>query len=508
MMWVPTLLSATSGILLTLGFPKGTLPLVSWFALVPLLIALRGRGWKEACGLGFLCGLLHFLTMLYWILYVVDHYGGLPLPVAASVLLLLCLYLAVYPALFALVAHLWEDSPRLWIFGLPGVWVALEWVRAHALSGFPWGNLGYSQTPFLTLIQVADVTGVYGLSWLLVCSNTALAGCLLWPPVRKVALPLMCVLLGSTLIYGSWRLEQIRRFQSEVQPWYAAIVQGNIDQSKKWDPAFQQETLRRYGRLTRAAVGSELVPDLIVWPETATPFFYGVEENLTRQVNEIIAETGKPLLFGSPAITLAGGEPSFQNRAYLVSPTGRIEGAYAKRHLVPFGEYVPFKKLLFFVHRLVQAAGDFSAGHDPAPIRFEKGALGVLICYEGIFPDLARSAVKHGAATLVNVTNDAWYGKTSAPYQHLEISRWRAIEFRRSLIRAANTGISTLFDATGADHGRIPLDEEGFLVCPVRSLGIQTLYASWGDFFAWICVVAAGSCLFFTLIKRRRGSIF
>jgi len=142
---------------------------------------------------------------------------------------------------FALVAHLWEGSPRLWIFGLPGAWVALEWVRAHALSGFPWGNLGYSQTPFLTLIQVADVTGVYGLSWLLVCSNTTLAGCLRWPPARKVALPLVCVLLGSTLMYGSWRLERIHRFQSEVQPWHAAVVQGNIDQSKKWDPAFQQE---------------------------------------------------------------------------------------------------------------------------------------------------------------------------------------------------------------------------------------------------------------------------
>jgi len=505
-MWLAVLLSILSGILLTLGLPKATLPYLSWVALVPLLTALHGRSPRESLGLGFLCGLVHFLTMLYWIRYVVDHYGGLPFAVAASVLLLLCLYLALYPALFALCAHLWKDSPRLWVFGLPGVWVTLEWIRAHALSGFPWGNLGYSQTPFLTLIQAADITGVYGLSWLLVLCSTTVVGCFRLPSVRKAAIPVFCLVLGCVLVYGSWRIQEVNGLQSRVRPWHAAVIQGNIDQSKKWDPAFQQETLARYARLSREAAENNPPPDLIVWPETAVPFFYGVEEKLTGRVNEIIAEAGKPLLFGSPAVTRTGGEPSFQNRAYLVSGEGRIEGGYAKRHLVPFGEYVPFKKLLFFVHRLVEAAGDFSAGQNPEPIAFGDRQLGVLICYEGIFPYLARSAVNHGATVLVNVTNDAWYGRTSAPYQHMEIARWRAVEFRRPLIRAANTGISTFFDATGAACGQIPLDEEGWLVCPVRPLNVRTVYASWGDFFAWMCVASCAGCLLYTFPGKRGRS--
>ena len=188
------------------------------------------------------------------------------------------------------------------------------------------------------------------------------------------------------MLYGSWRAATIEDLQSAATPWTVGVVQGNIDQSQKWDPAFQQETLKRYRELSREAARNNPAPELLVWPETAAPFFYRVEEKLTAQLNEMVRETGVPLLFGSPGITLVDDQPRFQNRAYLVNGAAVLDGVYAKQHLVPFGEYVPLQKLLFFVHRLVQAAGDFVPGDDSSPLILGRQPFGVLICYEDIFP--------------------------------------------------------------------------------------------------------------------------
>jgi apolipoprotein N-acyltransferase len=448
--------------------------------------------------------MVHYLTTLYWIRHVIYHYGGLAAPLAIGVLVLLCGYLALYPAVFAWVCRRWEGCGALWVLGLPSVWVALEWVRAYALTGFPWANLGYTQTGFAALIQVADVTGVYGISWLLVLANTVLMSILWWKPSR-VGIAVLALCLAGAFWYGTLRIEEVRRFQEGFTPWSAAVVQGNIDQSLKWDPAYQQETLRRYRELSLRAVGHHPAPDFLVWPETSAPFFYGAAPNLTRQLNEMITEIGRPTLFGSPALTREEGEVRLQNRAYLVDDSGAVLGSYAKRHLVPFGEYVPLKKLLFFVNRLVEAAGDFVPGGDSAPMVWSDRKLGVLICYEGIFPALARETVRKGAEVLVIITNDAWYGPTSAPYQHMEMARWRAIEFRRPVLRAANTGVSAIFDSAGNECGRIPLDEPGQLVCPVRSGTIETFYGRWGDVFAWLCVAGAMVGAGLAKFMRKRG---
>jgi apolipoprotein N-acyltransferase len=437
--------------------------------------------------------MVHFLATLYWIRHVIFYYGGLPAPLAIGVLVLLCGYLALYPAVFAWVAQRWEGRPGLWVLGLPVVWVTLEWVRAHALTGFPWANLGYTQTRFSTLVQVADVTGVYGISCLLALANTVLVTFLWRKPSRVGAVVFVLCFVGA-LSYGAWRLDEVHERQEGFQSWTAAVVQGNIDQSVKWDPAFQQETLRRYRELSLTAASHNPPPDLIVWPETSVPFFYDREPKLTGQLNEMLKEIGRPVLFGSPAIIREEGEARLQNRAYLVDAEGLNLGSYAKRHLVPFGEYVPLQKLLFFVNRLVQAAGDFVPGADSSPLVWGERKLGVLICYEGIFPALARQTVQKGASALVIITNDAWYGPTSAPYQHLEMARWRAIEFRTPVLRAANTGVSAIFDSTGRECGRIPLDEAGQLVCSVRSGPMETFYGRWGDVFAWFCVAGAMVC--------------
>ncbi|MFP5212674.1 MAG: apolipoprotein N-acyltransferase [Acidobacteriota bacterium] len=496
-------LSVLSGLLLTAGFPSTDLFYLSWIALVPLFWALRGQGPKKALLLGLVCGLVHYATTLYWIRYVLYYYGGLPLPVALLALLLLCSYLALYPAVFAMVTSWWSSRPALWAFGLPFVWVALEWVRAHALTGFPWANLGYTQTLFTPLTQIADVTGVFGVSWLIVFANTSVSAWLNGWRVRMACLAALLLCVGGTLTYGFLRLDTVRDLQANARPWTVGVAQGNVDQSKKWDPAFQQETLKRYRELSLKAAASNPAPDLIVWPETAAPFFYGIEDELTAQLNGIIREAGVPVLFGSPAMTHIDGQVRLLNRAYLVDSRGVIAGAYAKQHLVPFGEYVPLKDYLFFIKKLVEQAGDFVAGDDSSPLSLGGRLFGVLICYEGIFPDLSRQTVLRGANALVVITNDAWYGPTSAPYQHLDLARWRSIEFRVPMIRAANTGVSAAFDAVGATLATIPLNEMGEFAVTVHPLNVQTIYAKWGDFFAWICVLVAVGGTIYRARERR-----
>lgn len=472
--------------LLTLGFPKFGWYFFSWVALLPLFVALQGKSSRQAMGLGFVCGLVHYATTLYWIRYVVYYYGGVPWPLAILVLLLLCCYLAVYPAAFALTAHALENRPWLWVLGLPTVWTALEWARAHLLTGFPWAELGYTQTPFIQLVQLADITGVYGVSWLLVLVNASIMACFGRFRLRA-ALPAALACVAAVTIYGSWRLGMVENLQNQAAAWPVAVVQGNIDQAHKWDPLYQQQTLDRYRNLSIEAVHHTPSPRLIVWPETAAPFFYGIEQALTDQLNGLIGEIGVPVLFGSPAVKIIDGEPRLLNSAYLVDPAGKVEGHYAKRHLVPFGEYVPYQKILFFVHKLVEAAGNFVAGSHSSPMKVDGQNVGVLICYEAIFPELARLAVEQGADCLVNITNDAWFGTSSAPYQHKEMAGWRAIEFRVPLIRSANTGISTFFDATGRSHGTIPLNESGYLEAELHPVRMKTFYAEWGDLFAWLC---------------------
>lgn len=498
------LLSILSGLLLTAGFPKPAMFYLSWVAFVPLLYAIRSKNGKQAFALGYVCGLVHSVTCLFWICYAIYHYGGFSVVISYLILLLLCCVMAIYPAVFALLAQRWEKIPILYVFGLPFAWVCLEWVRAYVISGFPWANLGYTQTPLNWLIQIADITGVYGLSWLVVLGNTVIAG-FIRNFFRRSGVAVLAVCIVSALLYGFWRTEMISTLQDKAPLLNVGIIQGNIAQNQKWDPAFESETIGRYGLFSMNSVKKTPVPDILVWPESAMPFFYGLDENLSPEVDRIVRQAGKPLLFGSIGVGLMEGKPHLLNRAYLLDEHAGLQGAYAKQHLVPFGEYIPFSDLLFFVHHIAAEGGsmDFIPGRDPAPLVFGNTPLGILICYEAIFPQIARETVRRGAQILMNITNDAWYGDTGGPYQHLEISRWRAIEFRVPLVRAANTGVSAAFDATGKECGRLALNTGGFLTCSVHPMPYLSFYAKYGDLFAWLCVFAAFCALLYSVIYSR-----
>jgi len=295
------------------------------------------------------------------------------------------------------------------------------------------------------------------------------------------------VLLAVLPALGRWRVAALAA-EPVVGSLRVGLAQGNVEQDRKWDPAFQDETLARYRDLTLAAVrdGAQLV----VWPETAAPFFFQEPGARRDEVLELARTTGVPLLIGAPAFRPSSGRRLEQrNRAYLVLPSGEATAYYDKMELVPFGEYVPFQRVLFFVDKMVTAVGTLGAGQETTVFQVPEARFGVLICYEGVFPALTRRFVDGGADFLVNITNDAWYGRTAAPYQHLVQASFRAIENRTPLVRAANTGISAVIDPDGRIRWQGPLFEMLEHVDDIHWKGVRTFYTRFGDVFVWLCAV-------------------
>jgi apolipoprotein N-acyltransferase len=476
-----SLLALLSGFLLTASFPPSPFSFLAWVALVPLLKSLDQAAPSSALRLGFIAGFAYSMTLVYWVVIVMGHYGNLPLTVSVSILILFSLYLCIYPALFAWGYTLVGRS-FLGSFKAAGLWVALEYVRATILTGFPWCLLGHTQYLNLPAIQVADLVGAYGTSFVIVLANTLVYGLVLERNFRrwKWESPLVLLTLALTFGYGYYRMADSWASQETLK---VAIAQGNIDQSIKWNPAYQEKTIQIYRDLTLQS--RPFGPDLVVWPETAVPLFFQNGEPLAQSVLQTARDAGTYVIFGSPAYKKENGNLSFFNRAYLISPGAEVLGFYDKVHLVPFGEYVPMKRFLPFVQRLVASAGDFLPGSRVAPLKFPKASAGVLICFESIFPELARAMTQNGATLLVNLTNDAWYGKSSAPYQHFSMAVFRAVENRRPLVRAANTGISAFILPSGKIVEQSDLFTRVLLTktIPLPRSGL-TLYTRHGDFFA------------------------
>ena len=500
------LIAASSGLLLTLCFPRLGIAPLAWGALIPLLY-LAARNQPPACfTLGWLAGLFHGLSLLYWITYVVNRYGNLPLPVSLGICFLLVAYLAIFPGLFCAGLSWLRNLGLPWLSAAPFLWVTLELGKSRLLTGFPWENLGYSQYSWLPVIQMADITGVFGISFVLALSNVLLFT-LIFPTNRQrkaltrlYPLLILVSLLSIIVGYGSWRLAKLEGHHGPT--FKVALVQGNIAQDTKWDPAFQQTTLEKYGRLTKEVAKNQ--PQLVIWPETATPFYFLADRKNTETLFRQVREIQVPLLFGSPAYRRKGELLKFYNRAYLLDGSGMLIGYYDKIHLVPFGEYVPWKRLLFFVDKLVQAAGDFASGEKAVVLDMLPAKVGVLICYEAIFPELSRDLVNAGANFLVNITNDAWFGRSSAPYQHLSMAVLRSVENRVAMARCANTGISGFIDSRGRILQVTTLFEDATMLGSIQLGEGKTLYTRYGDWLAWTCLVVTVLGFGYAMIGRRK----
>jgi apolipoprotein N-acyltransferase len=494
-------IAALSGGLLALAFPRPNLSFLAWVALVPLLLVMQRHPFRT----GFVAGCSFFATILYWVNIVMTTYGHLHPVLSVAAWLLLSAYLALFFATATWAAcRLKELRDYPYPLTLPVFWVALEFLREFLLTGFPWASLGYALHANLTLLQSADLFGVYGLSFLLVLSNAALAELFrarrtgLYRPAWGVLL-LTAGLVAACWGYGQWRLRD--DLDGRPERLRVAVVQGNIPQDIKWHPAHQQETVRIYRELS-AQAAADSRPQLLIWPEAAMPFYYQDGGELAEQIDRVPAETGAALLFGSPAYRRESGAMHYLNSAFLLDRQGEPLGRSDKVHLVPFGEYVPLKRFLPFIDKLVVGIGDFSPG-TIAPLPLNGHRLGVLVCYEAIFPELAREWVRQGSGLLVNVTNDAWFGNSSAPWQHLAMVTFRAVENRVWVARAANTGISAFIAPSGRVLAATPLFEPAVATLEVGLGARPGLYARTGDLLPLLML---GLCIFWLVQTRRRSS--
>jgi len=503
-----TVASVIGGLLLTLAFPPFSIFPCAWFAFVPIINVSPDGGPTRAFRLGFYFGLAHAISSLYWITYVLHRYGYLPYILAAPICFSLCAYMALYPAVFSTLVHSFKKYCLPWLWA-PSLWVILEWIRSRILTGFPWNLLGYSQGKFSLIAQSADIWGVLGISWIIMFINVAIADTLRKGLSLK-AWTVFLLILAFILPYGyhqkkHW--EKILKHEKDQRNGHVvALVQGNIEQTRKWDASFRQHTIERYYALSKKAISEMPSVELVIWPETAMPFFFGIDLPETEALKTLVRMLDRPVFFGSPgvAVDLAGRPISFLNKAYLLARDGKVIGEYSKQHLVPFGEYVPLKKLLFFVKRLVPAAGDFAPGKGSGIIKYGKLRMGILICYEAIFPDLVRKRIVEGATALVNISNDAWFGKTSAPYQHLEMARWRAIETRRFVLRSTNTGITAVVDPLGNIVSSLTLFREGYITAFVFPQRKITFYVRHGDAFVGFCMLTVLISLVYGVRRKAR----
>jgi apolipoprotein N-acyltransferase len=483
-----------------LAFPRPGWDLLGWVALAPVLaLAATAVTPRRALLEGWVAGLVFYVPLLRWLTHTMTTFSQMTMPVAILVLLALAGYLALFwgGAAWALA---WLrgrlGAAALWL--APPIWVAGELGRTYLLGGFPWGLLGYVPSPRLSVIQIAAWTGVYGVSALVVLVNTALA----WAAVERrgraaaAGFTVAAVAVAGALLVGRAHLVPV---EAPTVP--IAVVQGNIPQSVKWDAGFKAETLRIYGELTRAAApGSRLV----VWPEAAVPAYVRFEPAVLRWLTDLAAGVGVPLLVGVPDAETDGRRVRYLNSAFLVESAG-LRARYDKMHLVPFGEYVPLKRLLFFVEAIAAEIGDFTPGRQVTILPLEGTPFGTVICYEVIFPGLFRRFVAEGASFMTNITNDAWFGDSGGPLQHLAMVPLRAVENRIAIVRAANTGVSAFVLPSGAIERTLPLGARGTLRAEVPLRRGQTFYTRFGDVFAYACLAASGAALAGGLAAGGRG---
>lgn len=487
---VRALAVVAGGLALALAYPPMDWDWLAWVALVPMLLVARGCPPGAAFGWGWLGAFVFFLGLLRWLNFTFRTYSAIPWPLTWGPTMLLAGYCAVWIGAVA-AALAWmarRRGPGWALLAAPFLWVAAEWGRGHLMGGFPWGLLGYSQYLRLPVIQVAELGGVYAVSFVIASANAALAACIALPLRMALhGLGAAGVLVAAALSFGLWRLgEPPPRAEAKV-----AIMQPAIEQPLKWDDRYTAMTLDVYFGLTRQ-VGREAA-DLVVWPETAAPTVLRKDPGLLRALATLAEALDTPLLVGSVDIE-DGPPPRLRNTAFLLTERG-LAGRYDKMHLVPFGEYVPLSEVIGFVRGWAEFISEMEAGADPVVFPGPPAPFGVVICYEGIFPELVREFVKRGARLMINMTNDAWFGRTSGPLQHLAMYPFRAVEHRTALVRAANTGVSAFIAPTGRITRWMPLFERGIMTerLPLRSR--ETLYTRLGDWLAYLSLAISGAAL-------------
>jgi apolipoprotein N-acyltransferase len=537
------LLVVLSAILQILIFPLPNQYMLCWVAVAPLLVALRrarvpdtlqmSEGIKllparpgQAFLLAYVCGILWYGGTCYWIYNTMRQYGGVNTPLAVAMLFLFCLYLGLYHGLFGLLISLITDqsgfSRRALLLG-PVIWVAVELARTR-ITGFPWDLLGITQVDNIPLSRIATVTGVYGISFEIMVINAAMAAAFLVR--REKRKRLLLAALGAAMVLQSGKWIPAPPVPTDH---IARLVQQNIPvlETSEWTKEYFEGTLRdltwislnpvnlnpRQNPINPNRADSEEVNanrehlDLIVWPESPAPF-YATDPAFRDAVSNIARQAQTWVLAGNLGVRNASQTPKHvtevYNSAALVDPIGEFVGRYDKVHLVPFGEYLPFKRVFGFAGGLTREVGDFSRGASRAPLQAGKNKLGVFICYESIFPDEVRQSAANGAQVFVNISNDGWYGDSGAYAQHLKQARMRAVENSRWLLRDTNTGVTASIDPYGRVVATVPRKLRVVLTARYGLSDVVTFYTRHGDWFAYLCAIISLGALLMRLPLRTR----
>jgi apolipoprotein N-acyltransferase len=489
---IVVLLSIIAAVLLSLSFASFNFWLFAWCGFIPLFIALENKSLRQAFLFAFFCGVVFWSLSIYWLIHV-TLLGQI----------VLVLYLAIYFGLFGCVIYFSRFLPvNSCLLFLPANWVLLEYLRSYLFTGFPWALIGLSQYKNLPIIQIADITGAWGVSFLVVLINAALY--LILRKQSRVKVFLICTaILFLSLIYGFYKLSYKPAFSGREKSLKISVVQGNIPQHLKWNKQAVDFILNNYEELTIAAATKDK-PDLIIWPEASVPGLWGQDNALFAQVFSLAGQLDTNLLVGA----VSNLNQNYFNSALFINQQGSLIATYSKLHLVPFGEYIPLKNIFPFLETFAPI-GDIQPGREyiifrlyPAllegPVRAsaQPANFGVLICFEDLFPELSREFIKRGAKFLVNITNDAWYKEGSAPYQHFAASVFRSIENRVYLARAANTGISGFIDPAGRILSVVQNARGKEIFVPGYSsqsiclaAGKRTIYNRYGDFFILFCLL-------------------
>ena len=507
-------LSLLTGISLTLAFPPFRFGFIAYGALIPFFLLLRGKSIKESLRWGYLVGLFSCLGVLFWIAWVT-------LPGAIGAILVLPLYFSLYAVL-----HQWLHQrlgPKV-IFVVPFLWTGLEYVKSLGQIGFPWMSLGYTQTYYLPLIQHASITSVYGVTFWIVLLNVLFYETRRYFHSLRLAIIFISVIgivFIFPLIHGLVILGRSTTGSKSIR---VALVQGNIDPFLKWKLEFKEDNFSTYERLTRKAADSQ--PDLYVWPETAVPSYLLSDLPYLKRIRNLVDSTNVSLLSGTMDYTFVNdNEYEYFNAAILVNPHERKIQKYAKIQLVPFSEKVPYEDsfplnlIKQFLSSLEMGIGDFSRGStinimsfepfernvtEPADNNKDQLNFAVVICYESIFPELVRKFVERGAEFLVIITNDAWFGRTTAPFQHAQMAVFRAIENRMSIARCANTGISMFIDPYGRIRKPSKWFEEAVIVDDISLRSENTFYSRFGNIFTIVVTLFNILPLSIAALKKKR----
>lgn len=479
-------------VLFGVKFPN--LGFLAWFGLVPLLWILKNATGKQAFFYGWFTALVYFTLSFDWIYVALHDYGYLNPVVSTCTLLLLAGTMALYIGFACFLVKWLEKKFRADFFTLfPFCFTLLEWARNYTpFNGFPWSNLAMSQSDYTWIIQIADLAGVYGVTFLIAGINAALAG-----SVRHLRVG-VAVLLAFTLGYGAFRTNQFEKRSALAPHLRVGLIQPNIPQDEKWDAS---ALAKQKGLFSDAVQSLQNHTDLIIWPETSWTEPLPLEQKFIfpKELGLREAADQNPFaLLGATSIQDAGGETKYFNSALLLDGNGIILERYHKAHLVPFGEYIPMEKIFFFLKPLA-VIGDFKAGSAEKPLSLGSWNLAPLICYEDIFPELSRAMAGKNAHLLVNMTNDAWYGVSSAAYQHLALAQFRSVETRRAMVRATNTGVSAVIDPSGRVVMESPLFERGVIRHQVPLLTGKTLYVRLGDWFVAACL----ACVILQMFKSK-----